>query len=353
MSVQEIAPGLIEVPANEDDLQDFFMERGWGDGLPVLAPTKERVARMLDANPGLNPAELVGIIPPRKGHATVQQIAINAVMAGCKPEYLPVVVTAVRCIAQPQWNLAAIQVTTHPAAPLVVIHGPIAAQIGANWGHGVFGPGNRPNATIGRAVRLVLHNIGGARPGAGDQSTQGAPSKYTYCIAENAVDSPWPALHVSRGLDAHQSAVTVFGGTTPENVNDHVSGDPVGILTTMSDVIATMGSNNSYYNNMEIACVFGAEHAQIVGSHGWDRNDVAHYLYEHAREPLGKLRGGGMFGMHVWPKWMTCETDDDKLMPVTRDPSDFVVFVAGAAGKHSAIVKAYAANRSVTLPISQ
>lgn len=351
MAASAVASRLVEVPVSEDDLQDYFMEKGWSDGLPVVAPTRERVERMLGANPTLNPDELVGMIPPRKGHATVRQIAVNAVMAGCRPEYLPVVVTAVRCILKKEWNLEAIQVTTHPASPLIVIHGPIAKAINANWSYGVFGPGNRANATIGRAMRLVLQNIGGARPGNGDQATQGQPSKYTFCIAENAVESPWEPYHVWKGLEPDQSAVTVFGATNPENVNDHVSGEPTGILGTMASVIATKGTNNTYYNSMEIGCIFGLEHAQIIASHGWTRTDVAYYLYEHARLPLGKLRSGGMWGMHIWPKWMDCETDDAKLMPVVRDPNDFAVFVAGAKGKHSSVVKAYAANRSVTLPI--
>src|SRR5439155_6495929 len=129
-----------------------------------------------------------------------------------------------------------IQSTTHPAAPLVILHGPIAGELGANWSYGCFGPGNRANAAIGRAVRLVLWNVGGARPGAGDQAVQGQPSKYTYCIAENAAESPWPALHERRGIPAGESAVTVWAATNPENVNDHVSGDPVGILQTMASV---------------------------------------------------------------------------------------------------------------------
>jgi hypothetical protein len=344
---------LVEAPTDEDDLLGYLTERGWGDGLPVVAPTRPRVERMLAANAALDPEELIGIIPPRDGRATIFQVTINAVMAGCRPEYLPVVVTALRCMVRPEWNLKGVQATTHPVAPLVVIHGPVARNIGANWGSGCFGPGYRANATIGRAVRLVMLNVGGGRPGAGDQSTQGQPSKYSYCIAENAIDSPWPPLHVARGLESGTSAVTVFGGTNPENVSDHVSANPVGVLTTMADVIATMGSNNTYYTDLEVVCVFCPEHAAIVADQGWSRDDVAHYLYEHAREPLGKLRRGGQFGMHVWPKWMTCETDDGRLMPVVRDPSDFAILVAGGPGKHSSVIKAMANNRSVTLPLPQ
>lgn len=349
----EPSPDLVEAPEDIEDFLAFATEQAWGDGLPLVPPTAERVDRMLDANPRLDPDELLGLIQPRKGHATVRGIAVNAVMAGCLPEYLPVLVTAFRCMLDPAWNLQAIQTTTHPVGPLVVVHGPIAKELGMNWGHGCFGPGNRPNATIGRAVRLMLLNVGGARPGFGDQSTQGQPSKYTFCIAENAEDSPWEPLHARRGLDPDASAVTVLGATNPENVNDHVSTNPVGVLHTMASVIASVGSNNSYYNNCEIGCIFGPEHAQTIGSHGWTVDDVQHDLYDRARLTLRDLKGGGMYAMHTWPRWMDWVTDDDARLPPVRDASDFVCFVAGASGKHSSVVKAYASNRSVTLPITQ
>jgi hypothetical protein len=342
---------LVEVPEDIEEFLAFAQEQKWGDGLPLIPPTDERVSRMLDANPELDPDELIGLLQPRKGHATVRSIAVNAVMAGCLPEYLPVIVTAFRCMMKPEWNLQAIQTTTHPAGPLVVVHGPIARELGMNWGHGCFGPGNRANAAIGRAVRLTLLNVGAARPGFGDQSTQGQPSKYTFCIAENAEDSPWAPLHVQRGLDEGQSAVTVFGATNPENVNDHVSTGPVGVLHTMASVIASVGTNNSYFTMCEFGCIFGPEHAETIASRGWTIEDVQHDLYERARLTLRDLKGGGMYGMHAWPKWMDAVTDDDVRLPLARDPANFVCFVAGSSGKHSSVVKGYASNRSVTLSI--
>jgi hypothetical protein len=344
---------LVEAPADVELFLAFAMERGWGDGLPLIPPTYERVERMLEANSSYDPDFELGVLPPRKGRATVRQVAINAVMAGCLPEYLPIILTAIRGMLEPKWNLPAIQSTTHPVAPLVVIHGPIAAELGANWSYGCFGPGNRVNATIGRAIRLVLMNIGGARPGNGDQSVAGQPSKYTYCIAENVADSPWPALHVRRGLDQDESSISVIGCTNPENVNDHVSGEPVGILHTIAGTIATPGTNNTYMNMCEVGVIFGPEHAQIVASHKWTVDDVTHYLYEHARMSLKTLKVGGMWGMHDWARWNEVETDDSTMIPIVRDPSDFIVFVAGAKGKHSVVVKAYGENLSVTLPIWQ
>jgi hypothetical protein len=342
---------LVEVPTDLDEFNDEAMRRGWGDGLPLVPPTPERVSRMLDANPTLDPDEVVGVLPPRNGVATVRTLAVNAVMAGCRPEHLPVVTTATRCMVDPAFNLEAVQSTTHPVAPLVVLHGPVVARLGANARYGCFGPGNRTNAAVGRAVRLALWNIGGGRPDDGDQSGQGAPSKYTFCIAENQPESPWPPLHVRRGLAEGTSAVSVFPAAGPDNVNDHVSGEPVGILTTMASSLAALGGNNAYANMGELVCVFNPEHAGIIAAGGWGVDDVQHYLYEHARNPLGRMRGGGMWGMGYWPAWMTCEQDDDKLMPVTRDPRDFVVLVAGGSTKHSSILRGFASPRSVTLPL--
>jgi hypothetical protein len=342
---------LREMPADLDEFNELAMERGWGDGLPLVPPTEDRVERMLDANPSLDPDDLVSIVPPRNGRATVRQLAVNAVMAGCRPEHLPVITTAVRAMAEPEFNLEAVQTTTHPVAPLVVLHGPVAARLGANSSYGCFGPGNRANATIGRAVRLVLWNIGGGRPNAGDQSGQGAPSKYTFCIAENAAESPWPALHVQRGFGADDSAVTVFPAAGPDNVNDHISGEPVGILKTMASAASHLGANNTYANMSEIVCVFNPEHAQIIADAGWGVEDVTHYLYEHARNRLGDMRGGGMWGMGYFPPWMAVEEADDARMPVVRDPDDFVVFVAGGRTKHSSVLRGFASNRSVTKPL--
>jgi hypothetical protein len=205
---------------------------------------------------------------------------------------------------------------------------------------------------MGGAMRLVQHNIGGARPNDGDQSGQGSPSKYVYCIAENAAESPWPTFQVRRGFDAEQSAVTVFPGAGPENVNDHVSGTALGILTTMADQAGTMAGNNAYVNMCDMLCVINPEHAKIIADDGgWMPEDVSRYLYEHARRPLGMLKKGGMYGMGTWPAWMNVETDDNKMMPVVTTPDDFLILVAGGRTKHSTVVKNFSHSRSVTMAV--
>src|SRR2546428_5660489 len=205
---------FIEVDDSPEALLAAFCEREWCDGLPVVPPTEERVRAML----GEALAERsLGAMPPLWRQATLEKLAVNAVMAGCEPAYFPVVVAAVEAMLEPAFNLYGVQATTHPVAPLLIVHGPIARELGVHAGSGCFGPGFRANATIGRAIRLILMNLGGAWPGRYDMATQGSPAKFTYCIAEREDASPWGPLR------AGESAVTVFGGEAPHNVNDHVS----------------------------------------------------------------------------------------------------------------------------------
>ena len=205
---------LIVLPDDYDALQNYYLERGWSDGLPITPPTPERVEAMLSAV-SLAPRHVVAQLPPNWGDATVERLAINAVMAGCLPQYLPVIVAGVAAMSDPAFNIYAIQATTHSCAPLFVVNGPIREELGMNSSSGAYGPGWRANATIGRAVRLALLNIGGGHPGVGDMSTQGAPSKYTYCVAENEEANPWEPLHVERGFAPDLSTVTVVGGDRP------------------------------------------------------------------------------------------------------------------------------------------
>jgi hypothetical protein len=317
---------------SQEALDDYMEERGWSDGLPVVAPTPSRVAAMLAVTD--RPSDLrLGAMPPRQGSTTVEAVAINAVMAGCRPEYMPVVLTAVEAVLEPAFNLYAVQATTHPCSPLVVVNGPVAAELGVNARYGAFGPGARANATIGRAVRLVLLNIGGAAPGILDRSTQGQPSKYAFCVAENEAESPWEPLHVERGFEASDSTVTVVGCENPHNINDHVSTDADGILTTVAGSMADMGSNNAYLHGGPVLA-FGPEHAAIVaaGSGGGDRltkDDVRRYVFEHARVPRSIWERGGMARM----------TDDpfagEPMVPIIRRPEDLIVIVVGGFGRHS------------------
>ena len=312
---------------DDEFLDDEFEARGWSDGLPVVAPTRARVDAMLRYYDG-DPQRQLGTMPPRHGIVTPEILAINAVMAGCRPEYLPVVVAAVQAMLAPAFNLFAVQATTHPCAPCVIVNGPLARELGINGRYGAFGPGVRANATIGRALRLILVNVGGATPGVLDRSTQGQPAKYAFCVAENEAESPWQPLHVERGYALEHSTVTVTGADGPHNLNDHVSHHADGILATLSGAMNDMGSNNAYlYGQPTIA--FGPEHAAILAADGLSKDDIRRYVFDHCRVPRAQWSQGGMAGMFpdLFP--------NDERLPIIKAPEDLLIVVVGGFGRHS------------------
>lgn len=315
------------ITIDSDELDDEFEARGWSDGLPIVAPTKYRVDAMLDAC-GLHRDHELGTMPPRHGVVTIETLAINAVMAGCRVNYFPVIIAAVEALLAPEFNLFAVQATTHPCAPCVIVNGPIVNDLHINARYGAFGPGTRANATIGRAIRLILMNVGGARPGILDRSTQGQASKYAFCIAENEAESPWDPLHVERGFDRAQSTVTVTAADGTHNINDHISHQASGILATLCNAMNDMGANNSYlYGQPTIA--FGPEHAAILANDGFSKKDIQKHIFDNARLPRAKWEMGGMAGMFedLFP--------DETLVPIIKAPEDLLIIVVGGFGRHS------------------
>ncbi len=332
-----------------DTVNIYFYRRGWTDGLPILPPTRERVEKMLryiDREPG----EVVAAIPPKYGEATIEKLAINAVMAGCLPPYFPIVVTAVEALIEKEFNLYGIQTTTHVASPLILMNGPVAEELDINSGYNVFGQGWMANATIGRAVRLALLNIGGAVPGVLDRATFGHPGKYSYCMAENEEANPWEPLHVEKGYSPETSTVTVIGAEAPHNINDHISASAEGILITAAFTMCGMGTNSSYLM-AEAMLVLGPEHADIIAGQGWSKQDVKNFIFETARHPRGRLKKGGMWGMFDQPKEYDVD-DDDLMMPVMRRPEDLMVIVAGGSGRHSVFIPTFGITRAVTKPLT-
>ena len=348
-------PDLLAVPGAslqaEDDLEKInalYLERGWSDGLPIVPPTVARVERMLDYcdRPWSEP---VANIPPRYGAATPLRLAANAVMAGCRPEYFPLVMLAIEALAEEPFNLYGVQATTHSCSPLLIFNGPIATELRLNCGHGAFGPGGQANATIGRAVRLALVNLGGSSPGVGDMATYGSPAKYTYCTAENAAASPWEPLHVERGFPAQASTVTVVAAEPPHNVNDHESTTADGVMKTLSGTVATTGVNNINNRLSEPVILFGPEHAATVASGGFSKQDVKEYLYEHARVPLGKFSDENRERrLRVTFPERFATAGLDAMVPMCQSPQDYIVIVVGGAGKHSAVIPTFGNERSVT-----
>jgi hypothetical protein len=337
----------VEVADDLEAVNALFYEQGWTDGLPIIPPTRERVERMV-AGRGRPGDALVGRIPPKWGEATIERIAVNAVMAGCRPEHLPVVLAAVEALLDDRVNLHGVQCTTHVATPLIVMNGPLSRRLGINGGPNCFGQGWIANAAIGRAVRLVLVNLGGARPGRIDKATFGHPGKHTYCVAENEAESPWEPFHVEQGFGPDESAVTVFAAEAPHNINNH-SFQPYRLLDALAGTMTTLGANNFYVMG-DYVVVLGVDHARILDGVGWKRRHVQRYLFEQARLPVGRLKFGGMYGENVernlWPRWVERE-DEASLVPPVREPDDIKIFVAGGPGPHSLAIPGWG-TRAVT-----
>ena len=223
---------------------EFATEQGWSDGMPLYVPTEEKVAKFVETVRGDN--RPYAPVPPRQIVPTVQALAANAVMAGCKPEYFPVVTAAMRGVLDPEYNLHGTLATTHSCAPMVMVSGPIRKELNINCGSNCFGQGWQANATIGRALGLMLLNVAGAKPGEMDRSTQGNPAKFTFCFGENEEENPWTPYHVQRGFAPTDSVVTVMSGEGPHNLNDHGSNTGIGLLTTFAGGMAKPGANTVY-----------------------------------------------------------------------------------------------------------
>jgi hypothetical protein len=341
----------LQLPDSFLEVNTHYYERGWTDGLPIVPPTEAAVAEMLRWT-DRGPIEVVGVLPPRQGEATVEKIAINAVMAGCRPEYLPVLIAAITAIADPEFNPDGVQATTHPCAPLLIVNGPIGRELQINSGYNCFGQGFRANATIGRAVRLVLMNVGGGLPGSGDRATQGSPAKYSYCVAENEDANPWQPLHVERGFERDVSTVTAIGAEGPHNIQDHNSNTGDGILRTIAGAMGQAGSNNILGHGNPVLTL-GPEHAATIARDGYTKADIKRYVFENARFPVSRL--GREFVEGVLSRLNSFEADDQSAMcRIIEQPEDLIVIVAGGSGKHSSWQPTFGSfTHPVTVPIAR
>ena len=341
------APGAsLEADGDFDAVNALLREKGWSDGLPMVPPTEARVAAMLEYcdRPWDQP---IAKIPPRWGEATPPRLAANAVMAGCRPEYFPLLMLAIDARSEEPLNLYGVQATTHLCAPLVIVNGPVARELDINAGHNAFGPGHQANATIGRAIRLALVNIGGAIPALGDMSTFGSPAKYSYLVAENEADSPWQPLHVDRGLPPEASAVTVIGAECLHNVNDHESLTAEGILLTIAGTMAITGSNDIFYAAQPLV-IMAPEHARTVASK-FTKAEAKRFLQQHATLPMGKFSPENIERrLKVTYKERYANAGPDAPVYAVQKAEDLLIAVIGGAGKHSAFVPTFGATLPVT-----
>ncbi|MDB5810392.1 MAG: hypothetical protein JWN94_2514 [Betaproteobacteria bacterium] len=339
---------LVEAPGDPDELNKFYMKRRWGDGLPIVAPTQAAVERML-RHTKRAPHEVVATIAPGMGAATVEYIAIQAVMAGCHPEYLPVLIAAAEAVATPKFHLQAMQATTNPAAIWLIVNGPIARWLEVNSGAGCLGQGNWANATLGRALRLILQNIGGALPGEMDKATQGQPGKYTFCCAENEEASPWESLHVERGFAPDANTVTVVGalGTWSMNMTARKGEE---VIAMIGDTMQYPASSDYIHAGAPFV-VLSPQHANLFHREGWDKAEVKRRLWEASKMRAGRHKGSEFDRMVNARRAELGDIGPDTLLPITENPGDLSLVVAGGAGSHSVFIPVSAYTRSVTTEI--
>ncbi len=304
-------------PADAFEFNQWAARKGWSDGLPVLPPTTDRVEAMVKAS-GLAPDHLVAAIAPRLGAATVEKLAVNAVMAGCEPQYMPLLIAALQAVTDPELNLDGIQTTTNAGGPMFIVNGPARQRLGIACGADALGVGNPVNQTIGRAIRLVLRNIGGAIPPV-DRSTLGAPWKMVMVLGENEEISPWPALHTTLGFKAEDSVVTTFNVESVINVPAvYTSADA--ILHSLAR--AMQGGLNVCFSDGALGVALSGGHARILAEAGMSREDIQNTLFERTKIPLADLPKEGNIITGTW-------TVENGRVLITRSPKDILVFVAG------------------------
>lgn len=325
---------------------EFYFARGWTDGLPVVPPTEASIFAMLGAV-GRKPSDQITFIEGRQVSVTAEKVAINAVLAGCVPEHMPVVVAAIEAIGDPRWGYHGPATSTGGAAVFLLVNGPIARDLGINCGDNLFGPGWRSNATIGRAVALVMRNAIGTTPGKLDRSTVGHGGKYSFCIAENEAESPWPPVHVERGFQPEQSTVTALAALAPHQFYNQLSSTAEGILTT---VTAHMRRSSAFGNQPQHVLVIAGEHMQVIARDGWSKSDIKKFCFENTQIPLAQLKR-----TNVMPGKVT-QQDETTMRPLVTSPEDFIVVAAGGrAGAFSAFIPGWGgrdSTQSVTVEIS-
>jgi hypothetical protein len=320
----------VQVAPLEDPVEAMF-ERGWSDGLPLVPPTPERVVRMLEGT-RRDPQDVVALVPPDLQPCTVEKVAVNAVMAGCLPEYLPVVLAAVEAVCTDAFNIHGVLATTWFSGPLIVVNGPIARRIGMNSGINALGQGNRANATIGRALQLVIRNVGGGRPGGIDRATLGQPGKYTFCFAEAEATSPWEPLSVERGFPGSASTVTVFAAAGVQPVFDQLSRTPESLARTLAECLKVVG-HPKWGMAWDALCVISPEHARIFREAGWSKDRLRQEIQRTLTRPgseLVKGAGGMAEGMP--------ESFIEAAVPKFRPGGLLFVHAGGTAGLFSAII---------------
>jgi hypothetical protein len=348
---QRREPDLVIPAGSPQDVTAAFYRNGWTDGLPIVPPSPQAVREMLSGT-DLPANHVLGAMPPRNGLATVEKIAINAVMAGCRPTYLPVLIAAVEAMLEKDFNLESVQTSTGAHSPVLLVNGPIRHQIRVNFSSGAMGHGWQANATLGRAIRFMLINIGGAHIGTSDMTTLGMAENISYCFAENEEQNPWMPFHVEQGFAAEDSTVSVMGAYSPEHVTDHVGVEPQEILAVVADAISRLTRFHlpaiEPMFSRDSLLVLCPEHAQSIARAGWTKKDIQQFVFEHSSLPYQKLKA---LRRRIDASKLRAGSEGETV-PMFERPDGLKIIVAGGPGKHSAYINSGHTKKVITRKIA-
>ncbi len=346
---------LLELEDSWETINDWFLTNDLTDGLPIVPPTEPRVAAMteyVERTLGWKSADVIGTLAPKQGQATVEKISANAVMAGCKPQYMPVLIACVKAIAEPKFNLDAVLTSTHNTSPLPIVNGPITRAIDLNWGYNYTGSRWRATSTLGRALQLIMMNVGGT-PGSINIHTQGHIARFGHVIAENEDENPWEPLHVERGYAPEVSTVTVIPACTAAMIDDNGgSQTATELLKTLSHSIAYVGNRNINGKGQPLL-ILAPQHARLIGLGGYSKADVKRIIWEHARVRAGDIPRGNLVNYSQHNLKFYVDVDDEAGVPISESPDDIVIVVMGGTGTHSLSVQTRLASENITVPITR
>ncbi|MCS5579916.1 MAG: thioredoxin family protein [Gammaproteobacteria bacterium] len=323
--------------AESEDIMEVCFERGWSDGLPLVPPTPLRVTRMLSST-DRSADEIVGSVPPDNRPCTIEKIAINAVMAGCKPDYLQVVIAALRAALKDEFCMHGLLCTTYFSTPVMIVNGPITKQIGMNSGVNALGQGNRANATIGRALQLIVRNVGGGIPGGIDRATLGNPGKYTFCFCEDESDAEWPSLSMDRGYTREDSVVNLFAGSGVQPFVDQQSRQPESLVKNLANSLRSVANTRSF-GMADAIIVISPEHRRVLREGGWTKPNLKQALYDELKTPGADIIRGKDGIAEGMP-----EKFKDIILNKFRDDGLHIVGAGGKAGMFSAIISGWLAS---------
>ena len=323
--------------AESEDIMEACFERGWSDGLPLVPPTPLRVARMLSGT-DCSADEIVGSVPPDNRPCTIEKIAINAVMAGCKPDYLQVVIAALKAALKDEFCMHGLLCTTYFSTPVMIVNGPITKQIGMNSGVNALGQGNRANATIGRALQLIVRNVGGGIPGGIDRATLGNPGKYTFCFCEDESDAEWPSLSMDRGYTREDSVINLFAGSGVQPFVDQQSRQPESLAKNLANSLRSVANTRSF-GMADAIIVISPEHRRVLREGGWTKPNLKQALYDELKTPGADIIRGKDGIAEGMP-----EKFKDILLNKFRDDGLHIVGAGGKAGMFSAIISGWLAS---------